>query len=287
MKQWKNKKELENLNWKLQEVEDDALTYFSSLKSKEKESTLNYKAFIGKEINLKNIFIILGTYQKALSYGNRFDNSSAFSSQSLPCICSDFIPLLIPRFIGDMIMIQVVESISSSLFNLFLNLNETTVDISSGFNCVHYYHFIFCIGYELYFIATCLELFVNTYIETVNNGRKIQSSNYSNYFSDFNFQEKDGELKNNTSLKSSKSLNSGNNSNIRFNPLVLSDHQILTTSTETLPLFSLLYQLSNFFIIEPSLLFEEKTRRKYCPDISSILLFSNNFINCLFLLLLI
>jgi hypothetical protein len=47
----------------------------------------------------------------------------------------------------------------------------------------------------------------------------------------------------------------------------------LFVKPDSFPLFSLLYQLSTFLIIEPSLFLEEKIRNTYCPDISFFFFF--------------
>jgi hypothetical protein len=60
-------------------------------------------------------------------------------------------------------------------------------------------------------------------------------------------------------------FNSDYGEDVHFHPLEVSEHQIL--STNQFQLFSMLYQLSHFLIIEPSLFLDEKIKMKYCPDI--------------------
>jgi hypothetical protein len=140
-KQWKNEKELEGLNSWLKRVDNESNIYFSHLRSGKRQTILSYKAFIGEEINLKNILTILSTYQTALSFGNRSTNSSCSYPTNLPSGFIDYTSLLLPRFVGDIIMIQVVESICSSLYNIFLNIKDVSINISSGFNYYYYCYY--------------------------------------------------------------------------------------------------------------------------------------------------
>jgi hypothetical protein len=131
-KQWKNEKELDGLNSWLKRVDNESNVYFSHLKSGKRQTRLSHKLFSGEEIKLKNILTILSTYHTALLFGNRSVNSPSSYPTNLPSGSVDYTPLLIPRFIGDSIIIEVVESICSSLFNLFLNIKDVSLSVASG-----------------------------------------------------------------------------------------------------------------------------------------------------------
>jgi hypothetical protein len=141
---------------------------------------------------------------------------------------------------------------------------------------------LFFIGYELYFISKCLHKFVLEFLHSVVGSSKHSNIDYSNYFLDFNFKQKnlDESFIANDVSSNSSSYNSDLKDIPFHTPLDISDRLFSldfpsssnksssSLSFDAFHMFSLLHQLSMFLIIEPSLFLVERIHQKYCPDIS-------------------
>jgi hypothetical protein len=89
------------------------------------------RLFSQQEVNLKSLIITLRVYHIVLSKGN--SSKSVMNYSHIKTLYEDSPQLLLPSFISDIIIVQVIEAICSSLFNGFLNREFIFPTVSYGF----------------------------------------------------------------------------------------------------------------------------------------------------------